>query len=69
MSTTEKFLETILSSEFERKALVITVPNDYKETVPPQNSLSDLSQNTTPITEVKVSLHGSNTFLHDGMEN
>ena len=48
MNTTENALETSLrSTEFEHQAPVITVTNDYKDTVPPQSSLYILSQNTT----------------------
>ena len=53
------------STDCEYQALLITVPNDYKENVSPQRSLSDFSQNTTPFTEVKNSLHGSNASFND----
>ena len=69
MSSTEKTLEASLqSTEFEHQALVITVPNDYEETVSPQSSFSDFSQIKTPFTEVNNSLHGSNASLDDEME-
>ena len=76
MSTTAKFLETSFSSiEIEQQALVITVSNelktvskDYKEKIPPQNSLSDFPQNTTAFNEVKTSLHGPNTSMKDVMK-
>ena len=54
---------------------MITVPIDYKtvwhdskEIVSPQRSLSGLLQNTTPFTEVKNSLHSSNTSLNGELE-
>ena len=59
---------SLASTEFEHQALVITVPNEFKETVGPQSSLSDLLQNTTPFTESKNSLLGSNVSLIDEME-
>ena len=69
MSATENALEVLLpSSEFEHQALMITLPNDYKEPVSPQSLLFDLSQNTTLFTEVKNSLQGSNAPLNDEME-
>ena len=75
MSITGKiFNASFPYTEFEHQALVITFPNDYravssdKEIISPQSSLSDLSQITTPFTEVKNSLHGSNTSLNDEME-
>ena len=68
MSTTEKTLEPLLpSNEFEHQALVITVPNDYTETVSPQSWFSDFSQVTIPFIEVKNSLHVSNASLIDEM--
>ena len=53
------------SSDFEHQAQVITVRNDYKETVPLQSSPSDLSPITTRFTIVKNSLHGLNTSLNE----
>ena len=47
---------------------MITAPNEYKEPVQPQSSLSDSYQNTTPFYAFKNSLHGSNASLNDGME-
>ena len=54
---------SLLFTNFENQALAITVPNDYTETFSSQSSLSDLSQKTTPFTEVKNSLHVSNASL------
>ena len=69
MIITENTSEAPLpSTEFEQQDLGVTVPNVLKETVSSQSSLSDLSQNTIPLTEVKNSLHGSNIPLHDEME-
>ena len=47
---------------------MITVPNEYQETVSPQSSLSNLLQTTTPITEFRISLQGCSTSLNGGME-
>ena len=48
MSTPAKTLEASPpSTELEHQALVITVPNDYKETISTQSPLSIFSQNTT----------------------
>ena len=47
---------------------MITVPNDYKEPVSPQSSLSEFPQDSTPLTAVKNSLHGSNNSQNDEME-
>ena len=44
------------------------MPNDHNETVSLQCSLSDFSKNTTPFTEVKNYLLGSNASLNDEME-
>ena len=64
MIATENAWEVSLpSTEFERQALIITVPNDYKELVSPQSSLSDF-----PFAGVKTSLQGSNASLNDGMK-
>ena len=49
----------------ESQPLVITVTRGYKETVSSQSSLSDFSQNTNPITEVKSYLHVSKKSLID----
>ena len=76
MSTTQKPLHAFPpSTELKHQALVITVPKDYKtvsndseEIVSPQRSFSGLLQNTSPFTEVKNSLHGSNTSLNDDLE-
>ena len=66
MSTPEIILEASRPfTDCENQALVITVPNDYKETFSSQSSLSDLSQNTTPFIEVKNSLHVSNESLKE----
>ena len=48
---------------------MISVPNDYKEPVSLQSSLSDFSQITNPFTAIKNSLHGSKADLNDEMEN
>ena len=54
MSVAEKTLELSHPfSEFESQVLVITVPNDIKETISTQSSLSHLSQVKTPFIEVK----------------
>ena len=69
MGITEKPLEVSCpSTEFESQALLITVPNEYKEIVSPRRSFSDLSQNTIPITATEISLHGSDTSVNDGTE-
>ena len=69
MKTTEKSLEECFpSTEFEHQSLVITVPNDCQETVSPQSSLSAQSQNTTPSSKVKNSLHVSKGSLNDELE-
>ena len=39
-----------------------------KKPVSPHSSLSDVSQNTTPFTEVEDSSHGSNVSLNDELE-
>ena len=46
---------------------MITAPNDYKETVSSQKTLSDPSQNTTPSIQVEKPLHDSNSSLNDEM--
>ena len=71
MSVTEKFLIVFLPSrEFEYQTPVITLPSDFKETFSPRKSFSDVSQKkTTPFTEVKNPLHGSNTSPHDHTNN
>ena len=69
MSAAERTLELSHPfTEFESQVLLITVPNDIKETVSPQNSPSHLSQTTTPFTEVKGPLHASYNSLNDVME-
>ena len=68
MSITEKTLEVSLpSSEFESPALVITRSTIHKESISPQSPFSDLSQKSTAFTEIKNSLHGSQTSLSDKM--
>ena len=63
MRATENSFEVFPpSTEIEHQDLVITAAFDYKETVSPQRSLSDLSQSTTPCTEVRNFLHSSNAF-------
>ena len=69
MSITQKTLEnSILSTDFESQALVTTILNDYKETVPPKISISDLLQNTTSFDEMKSSLNCSRTSFIDKEE-
>ena len=64
MTVTEKTLKIYFpSTEFESQALMITVPNDYKEMVSPQSLLSGLSQDTAPFAEVKNSLLGFNASM------
>ena len=45
-----------------------TVSNDSKEPISPRSSLSDVSQNTSPFTEVKNSFYGPNTSRNDKLE-
>ena len=59
---------SLLSSEFEDQALIITVPNDYKGTALSESSLSHLLQNTTSFREVQNSLPGSNASQNGQME-
>ena len=47
---------------------MITVPNDYEEPVSPQSSLSEFLQDSTPLTAVWNSLHGSNNSQNEQME-
>ena len=61
--------DSLLSAEIESQVLLITVPNDFKETELPQSSLSDFSQITNPNTENGNSLQGCYTSLEDEMEN
>ena len=69
MCVAEKTLEVSFPcNEFESKTLVITVQNDYKESVSSQSSLSVSSKNTTPFTEVTNSLHAFNISLKHEME-
>ena len=69
MSITEKALDASLPSiEFERQALVITVPSQYEEIVLLQRSLSDLSKTAIAFIENKNSFHGSNASLKDEIE-
>ena len=69
MSVAGKTLEVSLPcNELETQTLVVTVPNAYKEFILPQSSLSVLSKISTPFTEVKNSLHGSDIFLKHEME-
>ena len=69
MSATENAKEVSLPSlDFEHQSLINTVPNEYKERVSPQGSVSDFSQNTAPFSEVKNSLKASNASLKDKME-
>ena len=48
---------------------MITVHNDYKETVSPRSPLSDLFYDTTPLIDVKDSIHDTNAYLNDEMES
>ena len=65
MCVAEKILEVSFPcNEIESKTLEITVPNDYKESVSSQSSLSVSSKNT----EVKNTLYGFNTSLKHEME-
>ena len=69
MSTTEIALELPFTSiESEYQALMITVPNDYKEPVSPQSSFSNFSQPTAPFIEVKNSLQSFTEYLKDEMD-
>ena len=69
MSVTEETLgASPTSTEFESNVVVITVPSDYKGIVSPQRSFSHFSQHFTSISEVKNSLHGSDTSLGDEMQ-
>ena len=70
MSTTENGLKaTFLPTEFQQEVLMITVPNDYKEPVSPQISLSDFHNQLLLSPEIKNSLNGSNASLSDHMES
>ena len=48
---------------------MIILPNDYKETLSPHSSLSNLSQNTASFSEVKNFVCGSNAPLNDKWKN
>ena len=71
MSASEKALQvSLLSTDIENVALIITVSNDYKEPVSPQILLSVFfSQSTTPSYEVRNNLRGSTAFQKDEMQN
>ena len=58
-NTEKTLVASIPSTEIENQALMITGPNDYRETVSLQSSLSDLSQKTTAVHEIKNSSHAS----------
>ena len=69
VTVTEKTLDFSLPfTEYESKTLVITVPSDYKQTVSGRILIPDLSQITTPFTEVKNQIHCYNTSLNDEKE-
>ena len=69
MSSIGNTLETSLpSADCEHQALVIAVPNDFENIVSSENPLPDLSETTTPFTEVQNSLHASNATLNVKME-
>ena len=70
MSATEKTLKISFPSiEFEHQALVITAPNDYKGILSLRTSFSDLSQNSTPFSEIKNSLQVLNVSLNEDKKN
>ena len=64
----KKVQNSLLSTVFESQALVITILNDFKETVSPQTSLLDLWQKTVPFAQVKNFLLGFNTSVIAEME-
>ena len=47
---------------------MVTLPNDLKEPVSAQSSLSDFCQKCTPCTEGNNYLHGTNASLNDEMK-
>ena len=59
---------SLFFTEFEAQPLAITVPNDFKDSVSLEKSLSDLTQNTTPSVAVENYLKGANALLKDEME-
>ena len=68
MNIVENTLETCLpSTDFESQPLVSTLPNTYEGTLNGKFALRSFSKHIS-FTEVRISLHGSDTSLEDETE-
>ena len=53
------------STDFEHQALLIIVPDEFKEPLLPQSSRSNFSQNATTFIEAKNAFEGSSASPND----